>query len=111
MPSLTLPRQLQALVQDLQQGLKQLYGDRFNSLILFGSHARNQATPDSDIDLLIVLQGPISPGDEILRMGTLKTDLNLKYDELISVVPISETDYRDRNTPLLINIRKEGIVL
>jgi uncharacterized protein len=58
-----------------------------------------------------MLQDPISPGDEILRVSALKTDLNLKYDELISVTPISESDYQTRSTPLLENIRREGIIL
>ncbi len=102
---------LNLLLQELRQTLLMFYGDRLTNVILFGSHARREATEDSDIDILIVLQDPISPGDEILRVSALKTDLNLKYDELISVTPISESDYQTRSTPLLENIRREGIIL
>jgi uncharacterized protein len=102
---------LNLLLQELHQRLCMFYGDRLTNVILFGSHARREATEDSDIDILIVLQDPISPGDEILRVSALKTDLNLKYDELISVTPISESDYQTRSTPLLENIRREGIIL
>jgi uncharacterized protein len=102
---------LNLLLQELNQTLRMFYGDRLTNVILFGSHARREATEDSDIDILIVLQDPISPGDEILRVSALKTDLNLKYDELISVTPISESDYQTRSTPLLENIRREGIIL
>jgi uncharacterized protein len=76
-----------------------------------GSHARRNASEDSDIDILIVLQDSVSPGDEILRISTLKTDLNLKRGELISVTPISEIDYQTRSTLLLENICREGTIL
>jgi uncharacterized protein len=112
MSMLTLhPPKLNLLLQELHQSLKIFYGDRLTNLILFGSQARRDATEDSDIDILIVLKAPISPGDEILRVSAIKTDLNLKYDELISITPISEIDYQTRSTPLLDNIRREGIVL
>lgn len=40
------------------------YGDRLSNLILFGSQARHESTADSDIDILLILKGEISPGDE-----------------------------------------------
>lgn len=102
---------LNQLLQDLHQGLSELYGDRLVSLILFGSHARQEATADSDIDIMVVLKGVISPGDEIFHMSAVKTALNLKYDELISVIPVSEADYQNRNTPLLDAVHREGIAV
>lgn len=39
------------------------------------------------------------------------TEINLKYDVLISVYPVSEQDYMKNNSPLLINIKKEGITV
>ena len=107
----TTPQNISPILQELQEALRNFYGDRLSNLILFGSQARHESTADSDIDILLILKGKISPGDEILRLGTLKTDLNLKYNELISIVPVSETDYKNRPTPLLENIRREGILL
>ena len=37
------------------------------------------------------------------------TDLNLEFASLISVVPVSEADYSNRHSPLLNNLRREGI--
>jgi uncharacterized protein len=105
------PAKLNPLCQDLRQALIQLYGDRLTALILFGSYARQDATADSDIDVMLVLKDIISPGDEILRISALKTDLNLKYDELISITPISQQDYQTRLSPFLQNVRREGILL
>ncbi|MCK4394149.1 nucleotidyltransferase domain-containing protein, partial [Candidatus Bipolaricaulota bacterium] len=73
------------------------------------SWARGAATEESDIDLLIVLEGKIAPGREIDRMIDIITELNLKYGVLISVYPISAEDYLVVNSPLLMNVRKEGV--
>ncbi len=110
MASLT-DTKLNHLLSDFSKGLQNLYGDRLARLILFGSHARQEATADSDLDIMVVLKGSVSPGDEIFRMGQLKTDLNLQYDEFISVVPISEADYHNRHTPLLEAVHQEGILI
>lgn len=100
-----------ALLEELRQGLQELYDDQFVRLILFGSQARNEATEDSDIDVMVVLHGAVSPGDEILRMGCLINDLSLKYDELIAAFPISEINFEQRTSPFMKNVRKEGITM
>jgi len=110
MAALTDPK-LNHLLNDFCKGLQDLYGDRLVRLMLFGSYARQEASDDSDLDIMVILKGSVSPGDEIFRMGPLKTTLNLQYNELISVVPISEADYRNRHTPLLEAVHQEGIPL
>ncbi len=37
------------------------------------------------------------------------TDINLKYDVLLAVVPVSEENYLRVNSPLLLNVRREGV--
>jgi predicted nucleotidyltransferase len=37
------------------EDLRQLYGQRLRQVLLFGSWARGDATDDSDIDLMVVL--------------------------------------------------------
>lgn len=102
---------LSRLLKEFRQGLSELYGDRLAGLILYGSHARQEATAESDVDVMVVLRGAVSPGDEIFRMGDVKTALNLKYDELISVVPVSVDDYQHRESPLLDVVRQEGLAV
>lgn len=45
---------------DLDRRLRKRFGPRFVRLILFGSRARGDARPDSDVDVAVVLRGPLA---------------------------------------------------
>ncbi|MGC9443365.1 MAG: hypothetical protein ACP5E9_00315 [Candidatus Methanospirareceae archaeon] len=51
----------------------------------------------------------MSPGAEIDRMIDIITGINLKYDLLLFIYPISERDYSAIPSLLLLNVRREGI--
>ena len=57
----SLTSSITPILREIKRELQKLYGDRLVKLILFGSHARGEANPDSDIDLLAVLKSPVSP--------------------------------------------------
>ncbi len=99
----------QKTIEEFRKKVENLYGNRLKDIILYGSWARGESTAKSDIDLAVVLQGWVSPGKEIDRMIDIITDINLKYSELVSVYPVSEENYATLNSPLLINVRREGI--
>jgi predicted nucleotidyltransferase len=40
--------------------LQAIYGDRLGGGVLYGSEAQGEAAPDSDIDILILLTGPVA---------------------------------------------------
>jgi uncharacterized protein len=102
---------LQPILTQLKQALTDFYGDRLLHLTLFGSQARGDAEPDSDIDVLVVLKQPVNPGEEINRTGQVVANLSLHYDVVISCLFMDETHYKTRNGSLLRNIRKEGVLL
>jgi uncharacterized protein len=95
----------------LKQTLSSLYGDRLLHLTLFGSQARGDAEPGSDIDVLVVLKPPVNPGEEIKRTGREIADLSLHYDVVISCLFMDEIHYQTKNGSLLRNIRREGVLL
>ena len=106
-----MPTKLKRVLGEFRQGLEQHYGSRLVRVILFGSQARNEAQPDSDIDVLVVLRGPLDPNEEIRGLSPLSSSLSLKYDVVISCVYISEEEYRSEASPLLLNARREGVAV
>jgi hypothetical protein len=56
----SMNKQIPTIITKTQQGLKKIYGEQLEKIILFGSQARGDARPDSDIDILIVLKNPFN---------------------------------------------------
>ena len=101
---------IEPILKEFKLKTAELYGARLKKIVLYGSYARGQANDEhSDIDLAVVLAGTVEPCREIDRMIDIITDINLDYDVLLSVYPVSENDYRSVNSPLLLNVRREGI--
>jgi len=96
---------------ELRAELETLYGERLMDLILFGSQARGDARPDSDIDVLIVLRPPVDSGEEIQRTSLLFSELCLRYNVLVARLFMDEDRYLRREGPLLRNIQREGIAV
>jgi uncharacterized protein len=102
---------IESIVKELRRELDGLYGDRLLRLVLFGSHARGDALPGSDIDVLVVLRGAVRPGAEIQRTGVSKARLSLKHGEVVSTTFISAQRYENERSPLLLNVRREGVLV
>ena len=98
-------------VKELVDELKKLYGDNLSCVILYGSKARGDATEDSDIDILVVLKNIQNFSLERKKVKEISWRLSYKYDLLLSIIIRSEQEYMRKDTPLLMNIEKEGIVL
>jgi predicted nucleotidyltransferase len=98
-------------VKELIDELKKLYGDNLSRVILYGSKARGDATEDSDIDIMIVLKDVKDKSKELEKVIKLTTEIDFRYETLISVTLQSEEEYLKKRSPLLLNVRKEGIVL
>lgn len=93
----------------LQRALHELYGERAPVVMVYGSQARREASPASDIDVLLIYPDEIRSGQEIRRLRDILAEINLRYQELVSVLPVSEKDYQQRTTPFWVNVRKEGV--
>jgi predicted nucleotidyltransferase len=95
----------------LKQALAGHYGSRMAGLLLFGSRARGDNESGSDFDLLVTLRGDVDPETEIRATGPLMAALSLRHDAVLSCVFVPETVFRRESSPLMINIRREGIAV
>ncbi|CAN5796369.1 hypothetical protein BH23ACT8_BH23ACT8_04710 [soil metagenome] len=59
---------IDALARDVARDLRVRYGERLAEVLVFGSHARGDAGKESDLDLLVLLVGPVDPWEELRRI-------------------------------------------
>lgn len=100
---------VRAAIDAFKATVEERYGDRLDRVVLYGSHARGEATEGSDVDLLLVLDGEVRAGREIDALADLVWDLLVAHGVLVSVHPVSVEDYESRQSPLLINARRDGV--
>jgi uncharacterized protein len=100
---------LQIVLAELRRRLEVLYGPRLVRVMLYGSRARGDAEEGSDIDVLVVLTGEVRPGEEIRRTLGDVAELSLHNSVVISCVFVSDERFDQEQSPLLINVRREGI--
>ncbi len=106
-----IPNTIKPILAEVRKKLEEIYGNRLKGIILYGSYARGDADEGSDIDLVILLENMKDPCAEIDRFSNEIGQIDLKYDTLISIIPIDEPEFRVRRLPLIMNVKKEGIVI
>ncbi len=101
------------LLQAIKERLAELYGDRLKGVILFGSEARGEADEESDVDFLVLLDGPVDIGREIRAI--LKTlyplQLERNFYRPLEVIPVDVEEYEEQSFSLYRHAREEGIPL
>ena len=95
----------------VRRGLEKLYGKRLKGVYLYGSAARRQLTADSDIDIAVVLDSIPDRFAEHERTSQLGSDVSLEYNTLVSLLFVSEGDYRKGRFAVHRAIKEEGIVV
>jgi predicted nucleotidyltransferase len=82
-------------------------------IILYGSRARGDAHPDSDWDLLILLDGPVDP-HRTAAMHHQLYQLEVATDTVLSALVLSKEEWDSplsRAMPFHTNIVREGLEL
>ena len=74
-------------IQKEIQKMVKIIVERFDPerIILFGSHARAEASPDSDVDLLVVMKVEGSKREKQLELRTALHDIHVSKDIIISL--------------------------
>ena len=104
-----IPIKIQRILQETRSELQKIYSGRLKDIILYGSYARGDYSRDSDIDLLLILEQLNDFSVEREKYLSMVSRISLKYDTVLSVIPYDYQAYQTKKTPLLLNIRKEGV--
>jgi len=91
--------------------LEKLYGQRLCGVYLYGSAARDQLTPDSDIDIAIVLDEIPSRFEEHERTSQLGSDISLDNNTVVTFFFIAETDFKEGLFTIHRVIKREGVAV
>lgn len=89
--------------------LQESFGDRFDGVILFGSEVRGKAEADSDIDLLVLLEGPIDFGDDLRRIINALYDLQLEVIRPLHAMPVDVKDFNSERYSVYRRVKEEGV--
>jgi len=98
-----------ALVEECRDVLGRHYGQRMAGLLLYGSLARREQDPESDIDLLVLLSGDFDYFAELRRVISLLEPLQLESERLISARPAAVKAVEEGRVSLYRNALEEGI--
>lgn len=104
-----IPLRIRKLMKELKAGLVLIYGDRLKAVYLYGSYARGDFRPGSDVDVMILLKDYKSYWDELNRISYLASDVSLEHDVTVSCLIMKEMQWKQSDMPVLRNIHKEGL--
>ena len=97
------------IAREVARDLRRMYGDRLRAVLLFGSWARGDAHPESDIDLLVVLDRVESVWDELRQMDPILWKHSFANDTVVMAVPVSSDAFEERRRPVVARAQAEGL--
>ena len=106
-----LGKPVQAAIAELRNSLVAIYGPAAPTCLLYGSQARGDARPDSDVDVILIYSHEIDPVSEILRLGQTLADITITHGVVIAARPIARSQYQSATGPFWQNVKHEGLVL
>lgn len=96
------------ILDDCRNILKEHYGSRYQGLFLYGSMARGQKRQDSDMDLFVLLSQPFDYFNELRIVVDLLYPVQLKADCLISAKPVARDEFESGKINLYRVAKREG---
>ncbi|MFZ2070949.1 MAG: nucleotidyltransferase domain-containing protein [Halobacteriota archaeon] len=106
-----MEHKVKQLVNQIKKHLVKEYGGKIKRIIIYGSYVRDEATKDSDIDVLVVIDDSLDPFEVRKNLSDIIFDILLEKKELISVIPVPETIFKDYKSPFILNVKEEGMVI
>ncbi len=99
------------VILEFKSALKQAYGERIERAVLYGSRARGDARRDSDYDIAVFLKDLNNPADEFYPLAAIQIELLARTGAFIRAMPFAAGSWDHPSSPLMYEIRKDGLDL
>lgn len=103
--------QTHEVLDQVRVRLEAAFGPRLKGVVLYGSEARQEAGPDSDIDLMVLLEGPVHFGRDLETIIHALYPLQLEIDRLIDAWPADIQSYDAQDFAIYRHAHREGVML
>lgn len=97
------------LLSEIQNRLQAAFGDRLKGVVLYGSEVRAEATEDSDIDVLVLLDEVQSHLADSRTCAGALLDLSIDLGRPIHAKPTPKNIYDEGVAPLYVEAQREGV--
>lgn len=106
------PFRHRAVIEEFKRRIEQRHPHELIRLVVFGSQARGEATTDSDIDILAVVNSQDWELGDVIR--DLGYELEIEHGLVLSIQVMSQQRYGERvalGSTFLKNIEREGLAV
>lgn len=97
--------------QEIKSRLEAAFRERLEGVLVFGSEARGEAGPDSDLDLMVLLQGPIRLGRDLEIIVDALYPVQLELEAPIHAIPVAKDSFEAGGFGLYRSAKREGAFL
>ncbi len=107
-----MPDKIKEILRELKNGLVEIFGDQLKAVYLYGSFARGEGKlPDSDIDVMVVLNGEFNYSDVEKRAIDFVASLCLEYEVIIICHYVSDKRFSESQMPFMFSVRRDAVAV
>ena len=109
-----MSKTMENLIEQYVEAVKKIYGSHIRQIIFYGSYPREDFRPDSDVDIMILLDmSDLELKAYAQQLSYMTYDFNMDNDLDIKTIAKNEEHFNKWvvNYPFYANVRREGVVL
>lgn len=109
-----LDQEMKIILEALANSLKGIYGSKLKAVILYGSVAKGTSVPDSDIDIMVLVD---TDAEELKQyeddLCDVSSDYALEYLKVFSIMDVCYAEFQKwkQVLPFYRNVDAEGVVI